>query len=456
MKNLFLFIICFSVLTCRSQKFEWIWNQSDDEDATEQGRNIGLDKEGNIYLNSFKQIFGGGGGASTGGMFRYKLDSAGNLLQTTPISGNRGAVWDKDGNMYTVFESIKKYDKNGVLLWDSLYPDFVFDHVEFIDSTKLIAVGFRAYTSKTILHSFDTNGNTLWRTEDAGTGGYPLSTDNAGTIYSFESNLGANNVYKIDSQGNIIAQYPFIGYPHHTAASTSGYAVVSNTACTTSCDYRISYYTPNGILLWQKGISCSHSFFLLHKIKLDSQGDLYLSGYYSYNLFFDSFSFSGNPNASFILKIDKLGNLQWVKQFSGSYFSDFIFRNETEIFFTGGNKNGVFDTINTITYGLNEILVGKLSQPKKIVSSIKEVDDDNAFFISPVPTSGIIELHFNELQKSATLVSIYNSLGQVVCSQSLHPDCSSKSFNLEEYPKGLYILKCETDKGTFTKKIVLQ
>jgi hypothetical protein len=68
-------------------------------------------------------------------------------------------------------------------------------------------------------------------------------------------------------------------------------------------------------------------------------------------------------------------------------------------------------------------------------------------FPNPVTNSFTIQLKENiQLKK----VSIYNSLGQFIKSSKI------LTTNTSNLTKGIYVLKIETDKGTASKKLVIE
>lgn len=74
-----------------------------------------------------------------------------------------------------------------------------------------------------------------------------------------------------------------------------------------------------------------------------------------------------------------------------------------------------------------------------------------AFTISPIPIINTIDLQFSRPQNSFALLSIYNSIGELIVQKQIHLE--NQSFNLSELHKGIYFLRIKSDKFVWTKKI---
>jgi hypothetical protein len=82
-----------------------------------------------------------------------------------------------------------------------------------------------------------------------------------------------------------------------------------------------------------------------------------------------------------------------------------------------------------------------------------EIDPVPKIEVFPNPSNGMFSIT-NLFTRGAIKVSVFNNIGEIIYSR--YVDENSKEIDISKHPKGLYILKCETDKGTFTKKIVVQ
>jgi hypothetical protein len=70
--------------------------------------------------------------------------------------------------------------------------------------------------------------------------------------------------------------------------------------------------------------------------------------------------------------------------------------------------------------------------------------------ISPNPTSDILNIEFENMEQRELM--IFNQLGQMVLNETSSE--TTVILNLEQLPKGFYVLTIRTQKGTFTKKII--
>lgn len=91
-----------------------------------------------------------------------------------------------------------------------------------------------------------------------------------------------------------------------------------------------------------------------------------------------------------------------------------------------------------------------------IVSSIDAVQaSNNSFFIAPNPTNGQVKIEFEKLVNQDVTIQISNMLGQVIFSKSLWLE-QTTNLNLDNLPKGTYVLTLETDQERYVNKLIKQ
>lgn len=83
------------------------------------------------------------------------------------------------------------------------------------------------------------------------------------------------------------------------------------------------------------------------------------------------------------------------------------------------------------------------------VLSINENSDLNSVQIFPNPTSGKISLQFGKSFNYKLIV--YNAIGEIVLNKFL---CGDSEIDLSKFTSGVYNLSIQTEKGTFTKKVI--
>jgi hypothetical protein len=78
------------------------------------------------------------------------------------------------------------------------------------------------------------------------------------------------------------------------------------------------------------------------------------------------------------------------------------------------------------------------------------VKDDSEFIqIIPNPAGDFITITFKS--SDGTQIQIYNTLGEKVMSESIHPMTVSHRMNIESLPKGIYFVKIGGEAAKFVK-----
>ena len=74
--------------------------------------------------------------------------------------------------------------------------------------------------------------------------------------------------------------------------------------------------------------------------------------------------------------------------------------------------------------------------------------------VYPNPTQSSFSVDLSGLQVSNAKLQLHNTVGQMVAQKT--SDNTRVSFDVQQLPKGMYLLKIETDKGSAVKRIVIQ
>ncbi len=127
--------------------------------------------------------------------------------------------------------------------------------------------------------------------------------------------------------------------------------------------------------------------------------------------------------------------------------------NITTTYIDAGLDDGIYN------YYVSAIYTGdEESRPSNQISanvgvSVKEIDV-NTFNIYPNPSNGVFYINSTENLKN-TEIKIYNCKGEIlnVFNQNLN---QNTELNLENYPKGIYLIKIFTENNVFTEKIIIQ
>ena len=145
------------------------------------------------------------------------------------------------------------------------------------------------------LVKYDPNGNVLWARS---TGGKKWDVARAITV---------------DDSGNI-----YLGGFMYSDSITFGSTVLVNN--TLNHHLFLVKYDNNGNELWAK-TSPSVGYNIISGLACNSQGELFVTGYFLSNSMIDSFSLQNNGLTDvFVFKCDSYGNVLWTKCFGGSHY----------------------------------------------------------------------------------------------------------------------------------------
>ncbi|MEO8086232.1 MAG: T9SS type A sorting domain-containing protein [Bacteroidota bacterium] len=84
--------------------------------------------------------------------------------------------------------------------------------------------------------------------------------------------------------------------------------------------------------------------------------------------------------------------------------------------------------------------------------AVNEILSENIFQVSPNPIADKLFLHFPASLKQQGLLSILNTLGEVIFRKNIVLE--DQTLDLSSFPQGIYLLSLQTETGIFTKKIV--
>ncbi|MHC1707551.1 MAG: SBBP repeat-containing protein [Bacteroidales bacterium] len=335
-----------------------VWALSFGDSDLDEGRDLCLDAEGNIYLTGYftgTVDFDPGPGVvnlnspGSGDIFILKLDPSGNFMKVLQMGGpdytdspNSIAV-DSSGNIYTTgsFKTaadfdpgpgvytlegigladifISKLDSAGNFLWakeiGSTQDDSGWEvSIDFAGNVVAIG-GFRATAD------FDPGPDTLNFTSFGQLDSYILKLNPDGELIWADQVGGTNgdNGYTmvLDQIGNVFLGGSFQGSCDFnpgpdTTSLVSSYDIDAFAGC----------YNPDGDLVWVKQIAGSRREAVMD-IDSDPAGSLYMTGMYTGSVDFDpgpgvfTLTTADYFWDIFILKLDYEGNFLWAKETGG-------------------------------------------------------------------------------------------------------------------------------------------
>jgi len=476
----------------------FLWAKTFGGINNDYGRSISVDASGNVYIiGFFKSIVdfdpdsGIDNHTSAGGydVFIQKLDNNGNLVWVKTFGGTGSdeawsVVLDASGNVYTAgfFTGIVDFD-----------PDSGVDnHTSRGDCDAFI-------------QKLDSNGNFLWAKTFGGInadGANSISLDSSGNIYTtgtfsavadFDPDSGTDNhasvgyddafIQKLDSNGNFLWAKTFGGidfdyswsidvdafgniYTTGLFQSTADFDPGSGTDDHTSVGYSdifIQKLNTNGNFLWAKTFGSPITDYC-YSTALDTLGNVYTTGSFASTVDFDPGSGKDNHTSVgiydvFIQKLDSNGNFLWAKTFGGPS-SDDSFSIDVDDFgniYTTGYFQGTADfdpgsgKDNHTSVGGYDVFIQKLGQTNSN-TGIYELSNNIQLLAYPNPTTGMVDISFNQAVNEVTL-SLTDIQGKLVSNKN-YKTLTNTTINLSKQASGIYFLSIKTQNGVSTIKLI--
>ncbi|MDO9001557.1 MAG: SBBP repeat-containing protein [Bacteroidota bacterium] len=475
----------------------FVWAKNIGGTYNDQGLSCAIDASGNIYITG---TFGGtvdfdpGIGiynlTTTGtDIFILKLDNSGNFSWAKNIGGigviqSRSIAVDVSENVYVTgyFDQTKDFDPNAGVF-------------------NLISAG----GTDVFILKLNQIGNLVWAKKIGGTSSelsHSIAIDVSGNVYStgyfrgtcdFDPGIGIANlnsssasdldifISKLDALGNYVwakqigSTSDDRGYSIAIDAFNNVYTVgtfsgtvdfdpgvgTNNLTSINNNNWFISKLNSSGDFLWAKNTEGTLSGYGF-PLAIDTNNNIYTIGQFNGVVDFDPGSGVTNLNSAngiiFITKYNNAGDFLWATNFA-NYFSCTgisITTNSLGNIYTTGDFSGTIDcdpgpgTFSLTSNGLSDIFIHKMSQPSV---GIKENDLKKIISIYPNPSTKIINVELEILNEKDTKIQILNLLGQVLIEET--PTSQNFSFNIQNFPNGLYFLKMISDGNIIeTRKIV--
>ena len=280
------YIILLSVITtfiCNAQVPDWQWARHGTGVGTQETLLASTDPDGNAYLaGNFQNAitFGSTTATVTGvGMYLAKFDPAGNLIWLRSAGGNgSNGVYlvstDKDANTYITGRFANQVTFGAFTL------------------TSTVANIYHIYVAK-----YDSSGNVLWVRSAGETGnGYDMTW-----------------ALHVDAALNVYIS----GY-----VMSDTIPLDSDTLFAEGGSFCLIKYDSSGQELWSRNAKCPY-FALSQNMTSDSQGNIYITGYFSG----DSIVFGNTALVNqgltalhdiFFASYDASGNFRWAKGYGGT------------------------------------------------------------------------------------------------------------------------------------------
>ena len=396
MKKIIILIsaIIFSV-NVFSQAVDWLWARAAGGSNNDYGNSVATDGSGHVYMTGFFEsasiTFGtttlfNAGPTGTPDMFLAKYDSLGNVLWAKSAGGNYydksySVAVDGNGNIFVtgyfysatiVFGTVTlnnpgagyadmfivKYNSGGTVLWAKSAGGIDSD-ISYCVATdgngNVYATGY--FISPSITFGTITLNNP----------GYPASEifivkyNASGTVLWAKSTGGvyadAGSGVAVDGSGNVFL----------TGNFTSSTVTFGTTTLTSSggSNIFITKYDSTGTVRWARTSEGSSADYG-NAVATDGNGNVYVTGYYSYfPIIFgtDTLDNAGQSDL-FVVKYDSVGSVLWSRSAGGSN-DDIGISVATDgsgnIYLTGHffSSSITFGTTSLINDGNNDIFVVK-------------------------------------------------------------------------------------------------
>ncbi len=96
-----------------------------------------------------------------------------------------------------------------------------------------------------------------------------------------------------------------------------------------------------------------------------------------------------------------------------------------------------------------------LDETGNLIAGVNDLPLDAAIAMYPNPTSGDLNISFNDLAAGNYSVVVYNTIGGVVLSQNIDVNGAVvRSINMNELPTGIYMVQVSNENGSTTKKVI--
>jgi tetratricopeptide (TPR) repeat protein len=158
-----------------------------------------------------------------------------------------------------------------------------------------------------------------------------------------------------------------------------------------------------------------------------------------------------------IFKIDSVGNKLWDKRFGGPLYdacNGFVQMPDTSIFLYGSANQGISPVkTDSGVGGANDIWIVhfKYIDTTSTVGFMDPIAFDASISLYPNPASDVVTIASNKTQIQN--ITMYNLLGELIESKN-YTSSHTIQFDLQTYPKGVYIAKITGKQSTVARKVL--
>lgn len=208
-----------------------------------------------------------------------------------------------------------------------------------------------------------------------------------------------------------------------------------------------------GTVLWATKFGESSELNRVNSIMVDVAGAVYLTGYFGQTASFGSTVLSSAGSSDvFVTKLGSLGTLEWAKGF-GSTENDggsrIISDTQGDVYVAGYFRGTVnFGGTTLTSAGGADVFLMKIAS----TLAVPEISD-NQWRAYPNPAKDIITIEFSEDIQNAT-VEVFNTLGQKVKEFTMFSN--TQNLDVSELQQGVYLFRISNNGTNETLKVYKQ
>ena len=389
---------------------QWKWAKSFGGTSYDQGRDIKVDLNNNIYVT--------GVSAGTVVFDSLQVNGLGGYdAFIAKLNPNGKCIWAKN----TLGSGNEKGTCIAVSSAGSLYMGGVYSGTPSVFGTSFNAVGQN--DEYDFVSKLDLNGNYIW---------------------SKQLNCGAiNNASGLQSinTDNLDNVYITGHYAYSCLLDTFNFAIVSNAV-------RNSYIAkldPNLNVLWaKKGAGPVNNGGA--SIFLDSHKNCYVSGSYTDSLNYGDCALVNSGSNGYLIKLDSLGHCSCLNNITQAL--SVITGNDNNLWMTGYYVTSTtFGSQTFTTSNHTEAFLANVTINCSELTAINETENLD-FKLTVYPNPFVDKLKIKQSKKINISLQIFNSLGVII--YQYKNVSTNHEIDLSNQPSGIYFIRA----GSLTKKII--
>jgi hypothetical protein len=469
---------------CETNAQQWEWAITENQNRTDIGKNIAVDKTGNIYVTGLTTNSAGNHGLVMNDYF-WKFDRNGTFLWKQELNDallNSKMIGDSSGNIYiTSGKTLERRDSSGNVIWQVQHPDVTnFSAICEFPSGGVVLLGARKtddWEKRAIITRYDKNGICLW-TMYSGMIGNALTCAKEGKIYVAgekipdKTSINYGFITEYDPNGNILLTSTIAHTPINIALDSQSNIIVSGSfGDPISIDgnvYSMQGSTPNYFLikydlsykvLWSKIFTGS---LWEGWLQIDKKSNVYFSIFADQSLNMNGQAIQAGKLGLFFMKFDSDGHLIFsafshagVNPDGGGGVDawDFCLDHEGSVYFTGSTTGNHFFGSHEVNSNnsYSDLFVAKLSNDDNFVglNELQRSNSNAQFQVYPNPSGDIFTISGEGKDVHYVITDVR---GQIIRTEfSVEPRIS---IDLSPYARGVYFVQIRSGGKTETKKLV--